>query len=57
MNTNPYVTKITFQNNKTQAVLHYSDGDTVCVPYEDYARALMTLVKSKKEEIIRDFAM
>lgn len=57
MNHSPYVTEITFRNGKTQAVLHYSDGDTVCVAYADYARALMTLVNSKKEDIIRDFAI
>ncbi len=37
--------------------LYYSDGDVVTVKYEDYNRALATMINSDKEDIIRDFAM
>lgn len=52
-----YVKDITFNDDKTRATLHYSDGDAFDVPYADYARALMTLVNSDKEDIRRDFAI
>ena len=52
-----YVTEITFNEDRTRATLHYSDGDSFDVKYEDYARALMTLVNSEKEDIRRDFAI
>lgn len=37
--------------------LYYSDGDVVTVKYEDYNRALATMINSDKEDIIRDFAI
>lgn len=52
-----YVKDITFNEDKTRATLHYSDGDSFDVKYEDYARALMTLVNSNKEDIRRDFVI
>lgn len=52
-----YVTEITFSDDRTIATLHYSDGDQFDVKYEDYARALMTLVNGEKEAVRHDFAI
>lgn len=52
-----YVTEITFSEDRSRATLHYSDGDQFDVKYEDYSRALMTLINSDKEAIRRDFAL
>ena len=38
-------------------ILYYSDNDIVIVKYEDYNRALATMINSDKEDIIRDFAI
>ena len=57
MSKNIYVIKITFPETKDVAYLHYNDGVCVKVQYADYARALMTLVNSPRDEIIRDFAI
>lgn len=53
----PFVKNITFSSDRETAILHYSDGDQIPVSYQDYARALMTLVNSDKEDILRDFAL
>ena len=53
----PYLTNITFSDSKSFAILHYSDGDLVRIYYKDYSRALMTLINSKKEDVIRDFGV
>ena len=37
--------------------LYYNDNDVVIVKYEDYNRALATMINSEKEDIIRDFAI
>lgn len=38
-------------------ILYYSDNDIVIVKYDDYNRALATMINSDKEDIIRDFAI
>lgn len=50
-----YVTEIKRDGDIVR--LYYSDGDVVTVKYEDYNRALATMINSDKEDIIRDFAI
>lgn len=57
MNDRVYIKEITFDEDRTRATLHYSDGDSFDVSKAVYDRALMTLLNSDKEDIRRDFGL